>query len=432
MLKRFWSDVSANIAVPAVVGLLGAATLVGGLADFMSVSSQRSELQQLADLAALNAVRELAIAKDNPERIEFVASAYVASTSGDPNIKANPTADPDARRLSLTLTAPVKASFPGPFSSMKTISVTSEAELLGEPGNICLIGLDGTRPETIEMSANARITADGCSLYSNSTSSSSMSVTVSAQVKAEIACVAGGFSGNKNLVNADVITDCPTVNDPLSGRPVPFDNTNKKIVSLISGHFMDEGDREAEGCDYFGVSLSSGETRTLNPGVYCGGITITGGTANLNSGVYVMKDGSLTVWQGGSITGTNVGFFMTGPLSTITFTGSSTVSLTAPKTGSMAGMLFFEDPSAPVSTYHTISSDNARRLVGTIYLPASKLLIQGNDPIADQSEYTIIVARVFELKEGPNLVLKTDYALSDIPVPDGVGPLKEMDARLVR
>ncbi|MEL6753746.1 MAG: hypothetical protein AAFO57_06955, partial [Pseudomonadota bacterium] len=191
-------------------------------------------------------------------------------------------------------------------------------------------------------------------------------------------------------------------------------------------------DREAEGCDYFGVSLSSGETRTLNPGVYCGGITITGGTANLNSGVYVMKDGSLTVWQGGSITGTNVGFFMTGPLSTITFTGSSTVSLTAPKTGSMAGMLFFEDPSAPVSTYHTISSDNARRLVGTIYLPASKLLIQGNDPIADQSEYTIIVARVFELKEGPNLVLKTDYALSDIPVPDGVGPLKEMDARLVR
>lgn len=399
--------------------------------DYMTVSNQKVELQELADKAALNAVREFALSTENPERIEFVASAYVASVGGNPDITTTPVADADARRIHITLTAPVNARFPGPFSNMESVSVTAEAELLGNQGNVCLIGLDPTRDQTIEMSANARITADECSLYSNSTSASSMSVTVSAQVKADVACMAGGFSGNANLVDAEVVTDCPTIGDPLSGRPLPFDNSGKPIVSLLSGHFMSQSEREDAGCDFFGVSVSSGETVTLDPGVYCGGLTVTGGTANLNPGEYIMKDGSLTVWFGGTIEGENVGFFLTGPLSTLTLTGSSTVSLTAPKTGPMSGLLFFEDPSAPVSTYHTISSNNARRLVGTIYLPMSKLLIQGSEPIADQSEYTIIVARVFELKEGPNLVLKTDYALSDIPVPEGVGPLKEMDARII-
>lgn len=431
MFRHFLSDIAGNIVIPGAVAMLGTATLIGGLMDFMSVSNQKSELQKLADKAALNAVREFALSTENPERIEFVASAYVAAVGGDPDIDTTPVADADTRRLHLTLTAPVNARFPGPFSNMEVVSVTSEAELLGNPGNVCLIGLDSSRNQTIEMSANARITADDCGLYSNSTSESSMSVTVSAQVKAELACMAGGFAGNPNLVDAEVVTDCPSIDDPLSGRPLPFHNSGRRAVNLLSGAFMSNSQRRAAGCDYFGVSVRSGQTVTLDPGVYCGGLTVTGGTANLNPGEYIMKDGSLTVWLGGTIQGENVGIFLTGPLSTLTLTGSSTVSLTAPKTGVMAGMLFFEDPNAPVSTYHTISSNNARRLVGTIYLPQSKLLIQGDDPIADQSEYTIIIARVFELKEGPNLVLKTDYNLSDIPVPEGVGPLNDMDARII-
>ena len=80
---------------------------------------------------------------------------------------------------------------------------------------------------------------------------------------------------------------------------------------------------------------------------------------------------------------------------------------------------------------HYIRSDNARRLVGTIYLPNGKLLIDGRRPIADRSEYTVIIADTFELQDGPNLVLRTDYHLSDIPVPEGVGPVIEKEARLV-
>ena len=98
----------------------------------------------------------------------------------------------------------------------------------------------------------------------------------------------------------------------------------------------------------------------------------------------------------------------------------------------MAGLLFSSDKDNPLAREvgrgaglkdgHVIRSDNARRLVGTIYLPDDKLVIDGDRPVADLSEYTVIIARAFELNNGPNLVLQTDYAISDIPVPKGVGP----------
>jgi hypothetical protein len=66
-----------------------------------------------------------------------------------------------------------------------------------------------------------------------------------------------------------------------------------------------------------------------------------------------------------------------------------------------------------------------------MYFPKSKLLIDSNHAIADRSDYTIIIAKEFELREGPELVLNTDYAGSDIPVPNGVGDKTEASIRLV-
>ena len=144
-----------------------------------------------------------------------------------------------------------------------------------------------------------------------------------------------------------------------------------------------------------------------------------------------MKEGKLDVGGGGKLSGENVGFFLTGKSSTVLFEQESEISLTAPRTGDMAGLLFFEDRDTEFETYHRIKSRNARNLVGTMYFPKSKLLIDANDPVADRSDYTIIIAREFELREGPELVLNTDYASSKIPVPEGVGDNIDTKIRLV-
>jgi hypothetical protein len=71
-------------------------------------------------------------------------------------------------------------------------------------------------------------------------------------------------------------------------------------------------------------------------------------------------------------------------------------------------------------------------MVETIYLPNSKLLIDASSPVADRSDYAIIIAREFELRDGPELVLNTNYACSTIPVPEGVTNKVKASARLVR
>jgi hypothetical protein len=76
--------------------------------------------------------------------------------------------------------------------------------------------------------------------------------------------------------------------------------------------------------------------------------------------------------------------------------------------------------AAPASSTVTrYSANDARKLLGTIYLPNGVLYIDANKPIADQSAYTIVVARRVELYSGPNLVLNTDYGGTDVPIPKG-------------
>jgi hypothetical protein len=48
-------------------------------------------------------------------------------------------------------------------------------------------------------------------------------------------------------------------------------------------------------------------------------------------------------------------------------------SVTAPTNGPLAGLLFYEAPSALVGQVHYIYSDNAPVLLGTIYPPKNKL-----------------------------------------------------------
>ena len=62
-------------------------------------------------------------------------------------------------------------------------------------------------------------------------------------------------------------------------------------------------------------------------------------------------------------------------------------------------------------------------MLGTIYLPAGRLIIDGNAAVSDQSAYTVIVAQLVDLYDGPTLYLNANYEATSVPVPKGVGPL---------
>jgi hypothetical protein len=134
----------------------------------------------------------------------------------------------------------------------------------------------------------------------------------------------------------------------------------------------------------------------------------------------------LQVLGDGALIGRNVGFYFVGDLSTMTLSANSRVDLTAPRDGDMAGFLFFANRTLLTGAlnlrHFRISSNNARNLLGTIYLRDGQLDVDSNRPIADRSAYTVVVARLISVSAGPDLYLNTDYDGTDVPVPHGVGP----------
>jgi hypothetical protein len=201
-------------------------------------------------------------------------------------------------------------------------------------------------------------------------------------------------------VSPTAVSDCPVVADPLASRPPPA----------------------VGGCTDNNLVVKNNNVVTLNPGVYCGGITISGNAqVTLSSGIYVMKDGGLSVAGTATLTGNNAGIYITGSNpAPLQFGGTSHVAMTAPTDGPMAGLLVYEDRALPQHLTHKITSNDARKLIGTIYLPVGDLLIDSGQTVADESAYTAIVVNHLLLKSGPNLVLNSDYSATNIPVPAGL------------
>ena len=241
--------------------------------------------------------------------------------------------------------------------------------------------------------------ADGCDVYSNTSLPLGLVVNDNATLKADLICVTGGYVAlSPGAVKPKPLTDCPKFEDPLASRQAP----------------------NVGGCDYLAMIIIN-QNKTLNPGVYCGGLTILGNSkVKLNPGVYIINNGLLKVSGTATMTGENVGFYLSGVLTLMFFDSGTTIDLTAPKDGPLAGILFFEDRKALPLRIHRIGSNNARNLVGTIYLPLGILFVDANAPVADNSAYTALVVRSLQLSEGPKLVLHSDYQSTDIPVPDGL------------
>ena len=84
------------------------------------------------------------------------------------------------------------------------------------------------------------------------------------------------------------------------------------------------------------------------------------------------------------LTGANVAFYFTGSKAQLLFDVQSSIDLTAPRDGLMAGLLMFEARNQPKTGLHKILSDDARNLLGTIYLSRGTLHVDANSPIADR------------------------------------------------
>lgn len=422
MLSKFFRDVRGHFAVFFALGAPVLIAAAGLAVDYTAWTRQQAKLQGIADATAIAAAREFYMANAEIGQVNAIANVFAnAQLMGDTgngavSVNASVLNGVDGNGdQAAAIQVDVSQSRTGYFTaaisgSFKPLEATAVARVLGG-GRLCVIGLDEDAGTTIETRQNAKVTATECAVYSNSTSPSGIDAGGSSEILAELICSAGGVYGGPSNFTPGPTTDCPQIEDPLSGRPAPAfggcDHTNVVIKN------SDDDDDDDEG----------GGTINLDPGVYCGGIKIQHGAVHFEAGIYIIRDGPLQITSNSSVTGGHVGFYLTGANAVLDFGSNSDIDFTAPKDGEMAGILFFEDRAAPPDRRHVIKSKKADNLLGTIYLSRGIFVVETNNKVAQDSAYTAIIANKIELSKKPNLYLNADYNATDVPVPDGIGPV---------
>lgn len=405
--RRFRTERDGSIALIAAF-LLPVCVLVAGVGlDYATYLGERSKIQYAADAAALAGAKELSLSDANRQNVEGVVDSMVSANLTAAGGTGSSTQLTVVTRLinnsgtpmqvEVNVAGVVKSHFGGRLGLGDTsINVKSVAIVVGKP-NICLLALDPSSMGAIQLDKNAKIVGQNCAVYSNSTHSNGIKAQNSAVLTASAICSAGGKNGNQGNFQPDPLTDCPQFEDPLASRPEPVAGACKSNSLVITN-----------------------QTIELDPGTYCGGLTVKGTSrVTFRPGVHVVKDGPLIVTDTASVEGVNVGFYFSGQAALFRFATGSTVNLTAPKDGEMAGLLFF-GARTQQNVQHEILSDNARQLLGTIYLPTGHLSIDANQPIADLSAYTAIVAKTVRANSGPTVTLNSNFSHTDVHVPDGI------------
>jgi hypothetical protein len=272
-----------------------------------------------------------------------------------------------------------------------TVNVSARAVAGGISSPNCLYTIDPSGSGALDMTGSGSISSS-CGIAVDSSSSNALTATGSMSITA----TSVGVVGNYSLTGSGSITPTPITGIASSADPLSY------VQAPTVG-----------ACTYTGTSYTGSGSKTLTPGVYCGGISFTGSyTATFSPGTYVLLGGGLDVTGSATLSGTGVTFYLTKnssyPYHPISLTGSTRTNFSAPTSGPLAGILFFQDRSVPVgSSASTVTGSSASSWDGALYFPTTKLSYTGS---SSGSGYTILVAYDLSMTGSGTMTLGSNYS----------------------
>ena len=393
-LRNWYRDRSGAIA-PFAALLTTAIIGFGGLGIDTGLWHLRAHRTQTAvDAAALAGADALGSGRSNAEimaaakrdaGLNGIDPASVQVTVADDRLSVLVTATQTAPRLLSRLFLAGDAAF-------------QKRATGGIAGNwICLLALD---PDgvSLQLNGNGSIVGQECIIHVNSEHAQSVSASGNGSIQAKSICTVGGYSGSTRNFSPLPETGCAPMADPLSRIPAPPVGTT---------------------CLATGKTVTG--TETLSPGVYCGGLTMTSrADVTLLGGTYIIKDGPLALSGQAQVQGDGVVFYLTGTDAVVNLGGGSTVRLTAPTSGDLTGVLFFEDRDAPIGRLHLFRGGADQVYEGSMYFSAGYVQQTGNSGGLSTSPYSVYIARRFLMTGGGSASAKADYKNSKVPPARGL------------
>ncbi len=286
-----------------------------------------------------------------------------------------------------------------PTFFMRVLGIQSEVvtaravatNLGGGAGSGCLYIL-GTPPNSME--GVGTLNAPGCGIVDNgnfNTQGNALNVTAGTFGIA-------GASGPGGTISCGSSATCPIPNMPTSGDPLSALLTPPAVgVPVVFNPA-----NIVPGATYSSIALTDGSVTTFPAGLY-------------------ILDGNFSISGNATVLGTGVTFYFTngGTINVSTdVSGTPNIQLSAPNSGTYAGVLFYQDPNDTFGP--SLGGNSSAFYQGALYFPTALLTFSGNSALNSGAQYTIVVANSLALSGGPVVVFNSDFS----GLPNGASIIK--------
>ena len=350
-------DCRGGIAPLIALSIVPVIVAVGSAVDYSKANALRTAMQGALDSTALTLAAHDENTLDQAKNIFGASFAHpeVQSLS----IAGNTHEDAGKLSVSLAATGTVTTQFMSimGYESL-TLKVKSKASKIRDDSG-CVLALDTTADGAVTDGGSTNTVLNNCSVFSNSHSATSVTVGGSATLSALSIGTVGDVSLSGNTSTTDAI---------------------RKGLFPIADPYRDATYPSFSGCTK--THLNVNKSMTIDPGVYCNGLTVNAGaTLTLNPGIYYIDQGSFSVNGGATVTGSGVTLVFTSSTgsnwATATINGNATVNLTAPIGGPTAGIVVFGDRQIPTGTAFKFNGGSNQYFGGAVYVPTGAISYAG-------------------------------------------------------
>jgi len=308
-----------------------------------------------------------------------------------------------------------------------TVATRAIAQITTLPA-ACILALNPTASNAINVAGNASINAPDCTLVSDSNSTSAFHFQGSVSITAATLITPGEVSTTGSAYSLTLTsppqTGAQSVPDPyastlthanlINGMPTTTNCTYNNASKTWSGN-----------CKVSGSSIKVGDTLSATTQIV-GGLGIKNGTVNLSPGVYWVTDGDLALQNSKGVLscsscsngGAGVTIILTtakpsgGTVGALTLGAQADLTLNAPSSQTAtgfnnSGMVLIQDSNGlpagtTINTSSTAQGNAAETLSGLVYFPKSALSFQGT-PVASGPQCLVVVANTLSLQGNPGL-----------------------------
>jgi Flp pilus assembly protein TadG len=420
---RFFKSTSGSTSLINMVVAVPLVAAGASAIDYARVTRVKDQLQHVVDGAALAAAAAQNFKGKNRQetmnaRAE-IARAFVVEglkTVDDSSFIETPVVQVGPNTVDVQVTAGVKAALFEIVNALPNVghssngqaknweskfTVSSKAGYLPER-YLCLLAMHPNHKDAVVFEGNSEFMAT-CAVQANSDNSIAMRTWGSAYAYAYNFCAVGGWSGSGFQPNP--VGGCKSKTDPYAGMTLP-------TPASCSSNFTN-------------VQIKN-STANLLPGTYCGGLTLRNhGVANLAPGLYIIKDGRLSVDSQSKLNApAGVVFYLTGNSSGIDIASGAEFTLVGPNnstaiasTEPYKGFAIMQDRNTAIGATNTVYSKGGVNITGAFYTPSQKLVVWANGNMNTESPFFPMIVNSLEMNGNATLYVNLDYTVAGLDEP---------------